>query len=276
MFYRSVSACQSGITVRASSAPLDHTSTMDEPVSPVSPMTDYSIEQTVDEIMSYLKKAGTESYLGPQEESVTQLSHSLQAAALAATFVDSVRSTSTVPPPLFTSPSIPKPCVDRSTEALLYGSDIVLAALLHDVGHMILSKPDSWDSLHDTNEQHEWVGYHYLLRHHFSPQIALLVLGHVQAKRYLCYREPGYQQRLSDSSAMTLIGQGGPMTETEAVEFERGELFDVKLRMRVWDEEAKLENWKENGDEMDRYRDMMLAHLTQQRNKKQQAQPQAA
>jgi len=241
-------------------------------MEPASPTTDYSIEQTVDEIMSYLKKAGNESYLGPQEESVTQLSHSLQAAQLAAAFVDSVRTSTTVPAPLYTSPSIPKPSIAPDTETLLYGEDIVLAALLHDVGHMILSKPDSWDSLHDTNEQHEWVGYHYLLRHHFSSQIALLVLGHVQAKRYLCYREPGYHARLSDSSRMTLIGQGGPMTEVEAVEFERAELFDVKLRMRVWDEEAKLENWKESGDEMERYREMMVRHLTQQRNKQQQHQ----
>ena len=150
----------------------------------------------------------------------------------------------------------------------------MLAALLHDVGHMILSKPDSWDSVHDTSEQHEWVGYHYLLRHHFSPQIAKLVLGHVEAKRYLCYREPGYHARLSDSSKMTLIGQGGPMSEAEAAEFERAELFDVKLRMRVWDEEAKIVDWKEQGDEMERYRDMMIRHLTQQRNKQQQQQPQ--
>ena len=237
---------------------------------PVSPTTDYSLEQTVEEIMSYLKKAGTEAYLGPQEESVTQLSHSLQAAERAAEFVDNVRTSSTVPPPLFTSPSIPIPAAAPETEALLYGDDIVIAALLHDIGHMILSKPDSWDSMHDTNEQHEWVGYHYLLRHHFSSQIALLVLGHVQAKRYLCYREPGYHERLSDSSRMTLIGQGGPMSEAEAVEFERAELFDVKLRMRVWDEEAKIVDWKESGDEMERYRAMIIKHLTQHRTKQQQ------
>jgi predicted HD phosphohydrolase len=215
-------------------------------------LSSYTIEETVNEIMSYLKKAGTESYLGPQEESVTQLSHSLQAAEQAKAFVDGLPPSS----PL-RSPSFP-----------LTSSDIVLAALLHDIGHMILSRPDSWDPSADVSEQHEWVGYHYLLNHHFSAPVAQLVLGHVQAKRYLTYREAGYYDKLSDSSRMTLVGQGGPMTEAEAVEFEKGELFDVKLHMRVWDEEAKILDWQEKGDELDRYRTLITQHLQRQQTQR--------
>ena len=203
----------------------------------------------MDEIISYMKKAGTESYLGPQEESVTQLSHSLQAAERAKAFVDALPPDS----PLLCSSSPVPP------------SDIVLAALLHDIGHMILSRPDSWDPSADTSEQHEWVGYHYLMNHHFSSPLAQLVLGHVQAKRYLTYREVGYYDRLSDSSRMTLIGQGGPMNEAEAVEFEKGHLFDIKLKMRVWDEEAKITEWKETGQELEHYRQLITQHLQNQR-----------
>ena len=216
------------------------------------PRSRYSIEETVDEIVCYMKKAGTESYLGPQEESVTQLSHSLQAAERASAFL------STLPPShALLSPSSPIP-----------PSDIVLAAYLHDIGHMILSRPDSWDPSADTSEQHEWVGYHYLIQHGFSAPVAQLVLGHVQAKRYLTFKDPAYYGRLSDSSRMTLVGQGGPMTADEAAEFEKGGLFDIKLRMRTWDEEAKEEHWQGKGDELELYRQMILTHLQTQEQRK--------
>ena len=224
------------------------------PSSPSSPSS-YSIEETVNEIVSYLKKAGTEAYLGPQEESVTQLAHSLQAAERAQAYLDALPADSPLLSSAFTIPL----------------TDIVLAALLHDVGHMILSKPDSWDPSADTSEQHEWVGYRYLLNHGFSDPVAQLVLGHVQAKRYLTYREAGYYERLSDSSRMTLVGQGGPMCEAEALEFEKGDLFPVKLRMRVWDEEAKLVEWKEKGHELEKYRQLITEHLQRQQRQRQAA-----
>ena len=218
------------------------------PSSPSIPRSSYTTQQTVDEILSYLKKAGSESYLGPQEESVTQLAHSLQAAERAQAFVNSLP-----PGHALLSPSSPVPV-----------SDIVLAALLHDVGHMILSRPDSWEATAGQSEQHEWVGYHYLSAHGFSAPVAQLVLGHVQAKRYLTAREPGYYERLSDSSRMTLVGQGGPMREEEAAEFERGDLFDIKLRMRVWDEEAKEVDWQPTTIGLEECRDMIAKHLTAQ------------
>ena len=226
---------------------------IDAPPSPSS----YSIDETVEEIVCYLKKAGSESYLGPQEESVTQLSHSLQAAERARAYLASLPPSSPLLAP--TSPIPP--------------SDIILAAVLHDVGHMILSRPDSWDPSADTSEQHEWVGYHYLINHGFSTAVAQLVLGHVQAKRYLTFKDPAYYERLSDSSRMTLVGQGGPMQAEEAAEFEKGDLFDVKLRMRTWDEEAKEVDWKEKGDELEVYRHMILQHL---RTQAQRSSPQVA
>jgi predicted HD phosphohydrolase len=65
---------------------------------------------------------------------------------------------------------------------------------------------------------------------------------HVQAKRYLTFKEPGYYQRLSEASRRTLEYQGGVMTAEEAEAFERDPLCAVSLLMRQWDEQAK-EMW---------------------------------
>lgn len=69
--------------------------------------------------------------------------------------------------------------------------------------------------------------------------MARLVQYHVEAKRYLTLRQPGYYQRLSEASRRTLEYQGGVMSEAEADAFERDPLFSVSLRMREWDERAK-------------------------------------
>jgi predicted HD phosphohydrolase len=65
---------------------------------------------------------------------------------------------------------------------------------------------------------------------------------HVQAKRYLTLRQPGYYARLSEASRRTLEYQGGVMNEAEADAFERDPLCSISLRMRQWDEMAKEMN----------------------------------
>ena len=69
--------------------------------------------------------------------------------------------------------------------------------------------------------------------------MARLVEYHVEAKRYLTLRKPGYYARLSEASRRTLEYQGGVMTEAQADAFEGDPLFSVSLRMREWDEQAK-------------------------------------
>ena len=69
-----------------------------------------------------------------------------------------------------------------------------------------------------------------------------LVEYHVQAKRYLTLKTPGYYERLSEASRRTLEFQGGVMTAEEAEAFETDPLCSVSLRMRHWDELAK-EMW---------------------------------
>jgi gamma-butyrobetaine dioxygenase len=63
---------------------------------------------------------------------------------------------------------------------------------------------------------------------------------HVDAKRYLVAVEPGYAERLSDASVLSLKLQGGPMSKDEANRFAAKRFAKDALRLRRWDEEAKL------------------------------------
>lgn len=116
-----------------------------------------------------------------------------------------------------------------------------LAAFFHDIGHLF-SHLQSTESMGGFGTKwHEQIGADYLRKLGFSEKIAKLVENHVQAKRYLTYRSPEYFEKLSEASRQTLVYQGGPMTESEAAEFEIDPLFEASLKMRTWDEEAKLE-----------------------------------
>ena len=46
---------------------------------------------------------------------------------------------------------------------------------------------------------------------------------------------------LSEASKMTLVHQGGKMTEEEAKTFENHPQFKALIRMRGWDEKAKVQ-----------------------------------
>ena len=122
-----------------------------------------------------------------------------------------------------------------------FDKEVILAAFFHDIGHLFthLMETDSMGGY--GTKRHEQIGADYLRQLGFSEKVAKLVENHVQAKRYLTYRYPEYFEKLSEASRQTLIYQGGPMSEAEAAEFEQDPLFEASLKMRTWDEEAKLE-----------------------------------
>lgn len=119
-----------------------------------------------------------------------------------------------------------------------FEDEVVLAAFFHDIGHICGGAEGDMDGFGAVS--HERVGAEYLRRCGFGERMARLVEYHVEAKRYLTLRQPGYYQRLSEASRRTLVFQGGVMSEAEADAFEQDPLCAVSLRMRVWDEEAKL------------------------------------
>ncbi|KAG0726848.1 hypothetical protein GWK47_035787 [Chionoecetes opilio] len=73
----------------------------------------------------------------------------------------------------------------------------------------------------------------------FPEEVTSFVRNHVAAKRYLVTTDPKYYEGLSEASRGTLVHQGGPMSEEEAVSFKTNPNFQAALRMRHWDESAK-------------------------------------
>ena len=113
----------------------------------------------------------------------------------------------------------------------------VLAALLHDVGHLQYPKQDSMAGF--GTRAHEALGAHFLASLGFSAKVSALVQRHVDAKRYQVARSETYRAGLSQASQQTLHFQGGAMTLAERQAFEADPHFELALRVRHWDELAK-------------------------------------
>jgi phosphonate degradation associated HDIG domain protein len=179
---------------------------------------------TADEIISLYEHYGGSEYAG---EKVSQLEHMVQAAQLA--------------------------------EENEYDDEVILAAFLHDIGHIVeeANGENEMDSF--GLKDHETTGAKYLIEKGFSQKISRLVASHVAAKRYLTLKDPGYYNQLSDASKKTLEFQGGMMTLEEAAAFEKDPLFNEIILMRRWDEQAKVQN--KALPELQRYRSMIINHL---------------
>ncbi len=187
-----------------------------------------SPEAVADLIIDLYRRFGDEDYIG---EPVSQVEHMCQAAELA--------------------------------EAEGYPDEVILAAFFHDIGHlcehiMPVQQMDGFGVV-----DHEKLGADFLRDNGFSETIASLVQNHVQAKRYLTYHFPSYYEQLSEASKKTLSFQGGVMSLEEAMRFESDPLFDLHIKLRRWDEKAKLEN--KPVPPLQKYRDMALRHLTADR-----------
>jgi len=146
---------------------------------------------------------GAADYLG---EPVTQAAHMLQAAALA--------ERSGAPPAQ------------------------IVAALLHDVGHLTGARSGR-DLMEGTDNRHGDQGASWLAQW-FGPEVTEPVRLHVDAKRYLCAVEPDYVGRLSPASVFTLAVQGGPMRPGEIATFEASPFASAACQVRRWDDEAKV------------------------------------
>ncbi len=115
--------------------------------------------------------------------------------------------------------------------------DLVAAAVLHDIGHLLHGGPeDAAERGQDT--EHEELGYTFL-EEHFPPEVVEPVRLHVAAKRYLCAVDPGYLDVLSSASKLSLELQGGPMSPAEVAAFESLPQFASACRLRRYDDIAK-------------------------------------
>src|SRR3954471_15398098 len=116
--------------------------------------------------------------------------------------------------------------------------DLVAAALLHDVGHLLHTMAaDSAD--HGIDTVHEEVGARWLSRA-FPHSVTAPIRLHVAAKRYLCATSADYSNMLSPASVHSLMLQGGPMTAEEIVAFQSLDHWSDAVRVRRWDDEGKV------------------------------------
>jgi phosphonate degradation associated HDIG domain protein len=115
---------------------------------------------------------------------------------------------------------------------------LVLAALLHDIGHLLESVPDLIEEWH-VDAHHERLGARWLARA-FGEEICEPVRLHVPAKRYLCASDAGYFARLSAASVHTLKLQGGPMAAHEVAQFQSERYWREAVQLRHWDDQGKV------------------------------------
>jgi len=114
---------------------------------------------------------------------------------------------------------------------------IVVAALLHDIGHFT-SEFGMFTMDDEADRFHEEAGAKVLER--FFPSVVTdCVRHHVAAKRYLCATNPDYFAKLSTASVHSLSLQGGPMSDEEVVRFEQNPNLKDIVRVRYLDDGGK-------------------------------------
>jgi phosphonate degradation associated HDIG domain protein len=117
---------------------------------------------------------------------------------------------------------------------------LVVAALLHDVGHLVHGLGEN-PAAAGVDDRHEERGHEFLARW-FGPAVTEPVRLHVAAKRYLCAVEPDYFGRLSRDSVLSLTLQGGPMSPAEAEAFAALPQAAAAVQLRRFDEQAKVKD----------------------------------
>ncbi|WP_140987188.1 HD domain-containing protein [Asticcacaulis tiandongensis] len=125
----------------------------------------------------------------------------------------------------------------QHAEAQGFSAGLIMACLLHDVGHMVhrLGEAPAEDGVDD---QHEDLGAQWLAEH-FPAEVSEPVRLHVAAKRYLCAVEDGYEASLSRDSALSLALQGGRMNAAEQKDFLNTPSADEAIALRRIDDRAK-------------------------------------
>lgn len=157
----------------------------------------------IEELTNALTEVGARRY--GDVGAVSQLQHALQCAALA----------------------------ERANSS----PELITAALLHDVGHVIDKRFDGAAAA-GIDRKHEQTGAAYLARW-FGPEVTEPVRLHVPAKRYLCAVDGDYMTGLSAGSIRSLELQGGLFDGPGAKAFAAQPHAAAAIRLRRWDDLAK-------------------------------------
>ena len=157
----------------------------------------------VTEIVSLFKTKGDRAYEG---EGVSQLEHALQSA--------------------------------HRAEQDGAAPELVCAALLHDIGHLINDRGET-PTLRGEDDLHQYMALPFL-RPAFPEAVLGAIRLHVDAKRYLCAIRPGYREALSEDSKRSLALQGGVFAPAQAERFIRQPFAADAVKVRLWDDAAKV------------------------------------
>jgi phosphonate degradation associated HDIG domain protein len=168
---------------------------------------------TLHDIEALFLAKGERMYAG---EPVTQLEHALQTA--------------------------------QRAEAARAGDALIVAALLHDLGHMLNDRGET-PTLRGIDDRHEYVAIPRLAGL-FPEAVTAPIRGHVEAKRFLCAAGDGllggtrsgaqYLAELSADSVRSLQLQGGVFSAAQAQQFIVQPFAADAVRLRVWDDAAKV------------------------------------
>lgn len=157
------------------------------------------------DIVALIEKRATTQY---GRESVSQMEHALQCAHL--------------------------------SELAGESDESIVAALLHDFGHLLAAENEGVaDVTLERDDLHQYVALPFL-RGALPNAVLEPIRMHVDAKRYLCGAEPDYWASLSDASKHSLELQGGAFQATELVTFISQPYAKEAVRLRRYDDLAKV------------------------------------
>ena len=128
-------------------------------------------------------------------------------------------------------------CADLARTA---GADdaLVVAALLHDIGHLVV-KAAMGEAALGIDNKHEAVGAVFLAPL-FPAAVTEPIRLHVAAKRYLAATDTTYRNALSPAAARSLARQGGAFTPEQCEAFEALAFHAEAVQLRRWDDLAMV------------------------------------
>jgi phosphonate degradation associated HDIG domain protein len=118
----------------------------------------------------------------------------------------------------------------------------VVAALLHDLGHLIAAEKEARpDDMQQRDDLHQYIAIPFL-RGLLPDAVLEPIRLHVDAKRYLCGSVPSYWASLSPASKRSLELQGGAYSVAELDAFIAQPFAEEAVRLRRYDDLAKIPN----------------------------------
>lgn len=180
-----------------------------------------NVDISISFILALLENCGLDSYDG---EPISQLDHALQCAFLA---------------------------LQHNAN-----SHLVIAALLHDIGHLLPAREKDFHTEWGITNHGER-GAIVLRELGFPKSVIEPIRLHIAAKQFLCAVETDYYEALSEASKQTLKLQGGIYSMEQCITFQKEIFWKDAVQLRRWDELAKNTNMSSSMYELEYYRSLM-------------------